>query len=373
MKPRVIFVDDDPMLLASTRRQLMMKLPQCELVFFSTADEALADIAMMPPQIVFSDVRMPGIDGPEFLSRVSLSNPETIRFAWTGQSEVQQLERVFKVAHQVLSKPIASEQLVSIIANLVDYRTHISNRSLMASLTGADHNRFDCARIKKVLAIIDNPNTSAEAVATEIDKSSIARARLLGIANSSFFSPVRTVADSKQAVMMIGFGIVRAIFLSSEYKCDNQLPPVQLTLHQCLKRGIEAAIAIQDLAITKGFSDSDRNSAIVAAMFHCFGMVQFAIHGGNTYAELQSRANGNEQLLMEFEQQHFGASRYQVAAYLLCLWGIDPVACRAIFLLGTPNADCTPVASLVQQHVAAMPVNGKSHNPASTPPPDAIR
>ena len=349
MKPRVIFVDDDPMLLASTRRQLMMKLPQCELVFFPTATEALTDIATTPPQIVFSDVRMPGMDGPEFLSRVSLSNPETIRFAWTGQSEAQQLERVFKVAHQVLSKPIASEQLVSIIANLVDYRTHIPNSSLMASLTGADHNRFDCARIKKVLAIIDNPNTSAEAVATEIDKSSIARARLLGIANSSFFSPVRTVADSKQAVMTIGFGIVRAIFLSSEYKCDNQPPPVQLTLRQCLNRGMKAALAIQNITTTKGFSESDRNSAIVVAMFHCFGKVQFAIHGGNTYTELQSRANENEELLMEFEQQHFGASRFQVAAYLLCLWGIDPVACRAIFQLGTPDADCTPLAKLFQE------------------------
>jgi len=352
MKPRVIFVDDDPMLLASTRRQLMMKLPQCELVFFPTATQALADIATTPPQIVFSDVRMPGIDGPEFLSRVSLSIPGTILFAWTGQSEAQQLERVFKVAHQVLGKPIASEQLVSLIANLVDYRTHIPNRSLIASLTGADHNRFDCARIKRVLAIIDNANTSAEAVATEIDKSSIARDRLLGIANSSFFSPDETVADSKQAVMMIGFGMVRAILLSLEYKYDNQPPPVQLALHQCLNRGIEAALAVQKLAITKGFSESDRNSAIVAAMFRCFGKVQFAIHGGNTYTEMQTRANENEELLMKFEQQHFGSSRYQVAAYILCLWGIDPVACRAIFQLGTPEADCTPVAKLVQEAVA---------------------
>jgi DNA-binding NarL/FixJ family response regulator len=352
MKSRVIFVDDDPMLLASTRRQLMMKLPQCELVFFPTATEALADIAATPPQIVFSDVRMPGMDGPELLTRVSLSNPETIRFAWTGQSEAQQLERVFKVAHQVLGKPIASEQLVSIIANLVDYRTHIPNSSLMASLTGADHNRFDYARIKRVLAIIDNPNTSAEAVATEMDKSAIARTRLLEIANSSFFSPVRTAADSKKAVMMIGFGMVRAIFLSFQYNCDNQPPSAQLMFRQCLNRGIKAALAIQNLAITKGFSESDCNSAIVAAMFHCFGKVQFAIHGGNTYTELQSRANENEGLLMEFEQQHFGASRYQVASYLLCLWGIDPVACRAIFQLGTTDADCTPVAKLVQEAVA---------------------
>jgi HD-like signal output (HDOD) protein len=349
MKPRIIFVDDDPMLLASTRRQLMMKLPQCELAFFPTATEALADIATTPPQIVFSDVRMPGMDGPEFLSRVSISNPETIRFAWTGQSEAEQLERVFKVAHQVLSKPMASEHLVSIIANLVDYRTHIPNRSLMASLTGADRGRFDCARIKKILGFIDSPNTSAEAVATEIDKSSIAGARLLEIANSSFFSPASTVANSKQAIMMIGFGIVRAIFLFFEYKCDNQPPPVQLTLNECLNRGLVAAIEIQNLAITNGFSESDCNSAIVAAMFHCFGKVQFAIHSGNTYTEMQSRANENEELLMEFEQQHFGASRYQVAAYLLCLWGIDPVACRAIIQLGTPDADCSPVAKLVQE------------------------
>jgi len=139
--------------------------------------------------------------------------------------------------------------------------------------------------------------------------------------------------------------------VSPMFRFDNQPPPVQVTLHECLSRGLEAAIAVQKIAINKGFTELDRNSAIVAAMFHCFGKVQFAIHGANTYAELQSCAKEKEELLMEFEQQHFGASRYQVAAYLLCLWGIDPVACRAIFKLRSIDTGGCPVAMLVHERI----------------------
>ena len=44
MKTRIFFVDDDPMLLASTRRQLRRKLGDCELLFFEKAlDPRLVD------------------------------------------------------------------------------------------------------------------------------------------------------------------------------------------------------------------------------------------------------------------------------------------------------------------------------------------
>ena len=51
MKTRIFFVDDDPMLLASTRRQLRRKLGDCELLFFEKATEALEAMAETPAQV----------------------------------------------------------------------------------------------------------------------------------------------------------------------------------------------------------------------------------------------------------------------------------------------------------------------------------
>ena len=119
MTTRIIFVDDDPMLLASTRRQLHKKLSDCEMLFFERATDALESIAETPAKVVLSDLRMPEMNGAEFLNRVAAVSPHTIRLAWTGQSEVEQLERVFGIAHQVFSKPCPTETLIEIINTVV--------------------------------------------------------------------------------------------------------------------------------------------------------------------------------------------------------------------------------------------------------------
>jgi HD-like signal output (HDOD) protein/DNA-binding NarL/FixJ family response regulator len=331
-----MFVDDDPMLLASTRRQLMMQLPDCELVFFSTAAAAIEDITITPPQIVFSDVRMPGMDGAEFLSRVAVTNPETIRFAWTGQSEAQQLERVFKVAHQVIGKPAPSEKLVELITTLTCYRSKLQGSSLLPALTAANQDLFDCARLRDVLELLDDPNTSAERVANEIDKSPVARARLLGLANSSFFSPAITISDTNQGVTMVGFGIVRAIFLASQFSCVDKPAAVTVELNHCTDRGVETALAVRELADREGMNEDNRNSATIAAVFHLFGRVQFAVHGGDDYTRLKRESDGDAKRLLQREKEHFGVDRYSLAAYTLSIWGMDSLGCKAIAALSDP-------------------------------------
>ena len=119
MKTKIIFVDDDPMLLASTRRQLRRKIPDSDMLFFEKASEALESIADSPANVVLSDLRMPEMDGAEFLSRVAEVNPGSIRLAWTGQSEVSQLKRVFQIAHQVFSKPCPTQSLIELIGSAV--------------------------------------------------------------------------------------------------------------------------------------------------------------------------------------------------------------------------------------------------------------
>ncbi len=117
MKTRIFFVDDDPMLLASTRRQLRRKLADCELLFFEKATDALEAMASAPAQVVLSDLRMPEMDGAEFLAKVAEQYPETIRLAWTGQSEIDQLNQVFETAHQIFSKPCPTDSLLEKVTN----------------------------------------------------------------------------------------------------------------------------------------------------------------------------------------------------------------------------------------------------------------
>lgn len=120
-KIRILFVDDDPMLLASTRRQLLRKMRDCDLAFFERATDAITDIQSCAPDIVLSDVRMPEMDGAEFLEKVAILCPGVVRLAWTGQSEPNQLVRVFDIAHQVFSKPCPTESLHRLIDSVAEF------------------------------------------------------------------------------------------------------------------------------------------------------------------------------------------------------------------------------------------------------------
>ncbi len=116
---RMICVDDDPMLLASTRRQMHRKIPDCEILFFENAIDALESMDAGPADVVLSDLRMPQMDGVEFLTLVAERFPDTIRLAWTGQLEVARLEKALAVAHQVLCKPCPTQTLIDIISAAV--------------------------------------------------------------------------------------------------------------------------------------------------------------------------------------------------------------------------------------------------------------
>jgi len=48
-----------------------------------------------------------------------LRYPDTIRLAWTGQSEIERLNRVASVAHQVFSKPCPTETLIDILNSAI--------------------------------------------------------------------------------------------------------------------------------------------------------------------------------------------------------------------------------------------------------------
>lgn len=115
MNTKIIFVDDDPMLLASTRRQLHRKVANCQMLFVDSAKLALEAMKEQPVDIILTDLRMPEMDGAELLTLIAKEYPDTIRLAWTGQSETEKLKKVCSVAHQVFSKPCPTKTLVEII------------------------------------------------------------------------------------------------------------------------------------------------------------------------------------------------------------------------------------------------------------------
>lgn len=115
MLKRILFVDDEPMVLAALRTMLRRQRKVWEMVFVASGAEALAELGKAPFDAVVSDMRMPGIDGAELLARVQARWPETARFIPSGYSDPEALQRAQSVATACLSKPCDAEPLVAAI------------------------------------------------------------------------------------------------------------------------------------------------------------------------------------------------------------------------------------------------------------------
>jgi CheY-like chemotaxis protein len=118
---RVLVVDDEP----DSRALISRLLRECraDVKSAESADEGLKLFRTMRPDIVLSDIGMPGRDGYEFIRNIrALSYPEggsTPAAALTALARTEDRTRALMAGFQVhVSKPIEPSELIAVVANL---------------------------------------------------------------------------------------------------------------------------------------------------------------------------------------------------------------------------------------------------------------
>jgi DNA-binding NtrC family response regulator len=82
MSKKILFVDDEPNVLQSIKRGMRSEF---ELDIACGGQEGLASIQSSGPYaVVVSDMRMPGMNGIEFLEQARALAPDTVRIMLTG-------------------------------------------------------------------------------------------------------------------------------------------------------------------------------------------------------------------------------------------------------------------------------------------------
>ncbi len=110
-RPRVLFVDDEPLVLQGLCRSLHREFnvdvaegPEAGLQTLKNSS---------PYAVVVSDMRMPVMDGAEFLSRVRTIAPDSIRVMLTGYADMEAAMRAVNEGKifRFLNKPVSPEDL----------------------------------------------------------------------------------------------------------------------------------------------------------------------------------------------------------------------------------------------------------------------
>jgi response regulator RpfG family c-di-GMP phosphodiesterase len=134
--PRVLCVDDEPNLLAALERTLF---GQFDVVTANGGEAGLAAMAEAPPfDAVVSDMRMPGMDGAEFLALVRERAPDTVRILLTGQADAQSAIAAINrgAIFRFLCKPCPGDELVATLqqAAALHRRTLVERELLETTL-----------------------------------------------------------------------------------------------------------------------------------------------------------------------------------------------------------------------------------------------
>ncbi|KID55915.1 chemotaxis protein CheY [Pseudoalteromonas luteoviolacea] len=108
----VLCLDDEKSVLNSLGRLLRQNGIKAEL--FQSGHEALDRVREMDFDVIISDMRMPNMDGAEFLTHAKAISPDARRILLTGYSDIQDTINAINSGgiHGYLQKPWNNEQLV---------------------------------------------------------------------------------------------------------------------------------------------------------------------------------------------------------------------------------------------------------------------
>lgn len=161
MSEKILFVDDEPAVLDGYRRLLHKDFAIEVAVGGKLALEKLSAAADDPYVVVVSDMRMPEMDGAQFLARVRTVYPDTVRIALTGFADIQMAMDAVNEGSifRFLMKPCDKEILAkALTAALVQYRLVVAEKQLLEqTLSGAIH------VLTEVLSLV-NPAAFSRAV-----------------------------------------------------------------------------------------------------------------------------------------------------------------------------------------------------------------
>ncbi len=132
MTQKILCVDDDPNILQGYKRALRKDF---DISIAEGGEPGLALIAQEGPfAVIVSDMRMPGMDGVQFLSRVKEIAPNTVRIMLTGNSDQQTAMSAVNEGSifRFLNKPCPPETLAqTLTAGLEQYRLLTAEKQLL--------------------------------------------------------------------------------------------------------------------------------------------------------------------------------------------------------------------------------------------------
>lgn len=336
----VLFVDDDRNVLSGLRRMLRSIRKEWDMDFAPGGAEAVDMLKEKEYDVVVSDMRMPGMDGAQLLEKVQESSPETVRIILSGHSEPSVVMRSVRTAHQFLSKPCSSEQLMKTLEDSYRLRQLLSSPRIKAAASGLETLPSIPDLYDRILREIERPGSSLDQVGEIIAEDVGMTAMILKMVNSSFFGFFREITSPGQAVSLLGVEVIKALVLSahlfSSFDAEKAAP--SFSMEKFRAHSLMVAKLSEAIAEHEGRSKQEREQCSVAGMLHDMGKLLLSTQTPTQYEEVLAAARAAGMAEHEAEQRLLEATHGEAGAYLLGLWGVHGEILESVAFHHSPRS-----------------------------------
>ncbi|HUA67678.1 MAG TPA: response regulator [Candidatus Saccharimonadales bacterium] len=354
MKKRVLFVDDDPLLLNLYALMLGDQSDAWEVALASGGRRALETLDQQHFDVVVSDMNMPGMNGVELMTEICRRHPQVSRIIISGIGDQEEIARCLKTTHQFLAKPIKQSELRATLTCIRQLDAYLRDEKLKAVVGSLDGLPSFPSVYLRVLKAVRADEPSVEAIANIVVQDPALTAKILQVANSAAFGRVQKVSSPFEAVQFLGLAAIRSIVLSSHIFADlEQVPNCGFSVSALWEDALRCAQITRHIMQIEGADENPTEDACAAAMLRNAGRLLLARNSPKLCQRASALAAQQNLAFAAAELEVFGATANGVAAYLFGLWGLSAPMVEAVaFYLQPGKSGSVAFGPLTAVHVA---------------------
>jgi HD-like signal output (HDOD) protein len=372
-KRRILFVDDEQLVLKGLQRMLRSMRHQWEMRFAASGQEGLSILRSESFDAIVTDMRMPGMDGIQLLAEVMKSYPHMVRIILSGQLDQEMILKTVRSAHQHLSKPCEAELLKSTLAQAFGLRDLLEDDQLKKLVSRIESLPSLPSLYLEILEELQSPNTSFRKVGTIIARDVGMTAKILQMVNSAFFGLRRRISSPQEAVGYLGMETVKSLVLTAKiFSQFDTKKSLGFRLDTLWNHSMLTGLYAKTIARTENQKKELIDEAYMAGLLHDLGKLVLAQNLSDLYKEALRVARDNCRCLWEAELEIFGTTHAEIAAYLMGLWGFRYPIVEAIAFHHCPGKGKGPIGPLAAVHAGnALACGGQTAEAAMMPAVDA--
>ncbi len=372
MKKRILFVDDEAMVLQGLQRMLRSMRAEWEMEFVESAEAALALLDQKPFDVIVSDMRMPRMNGAELLAEVMKRHPTTVRLILSGYADKDLILKCVGSTHQYLAKPCDAESLKATVARASNLEDSLRNGRLKTLVCQMTRLPSIPKLYMEVVEKASRADSSVEEIGAIIGRDIGMTVQVLKLTNSAFFGLSRQFSNASEAVAYLGLDTIKSLVLSIHaFSQFDKAETGALKMESLWNHSLEVARAAKRISKLESQEPKSVEEAFTAGLLHDIGKLVLAVNLPNEYTEAVRLAESGLEL-PQAEHQVLGANHADVGGYLIGLWGLPVPVVEAVALHHCPTRATQMTFSPLTSVHAANVLEWERPNAANGVPPPLL-